>query len=191
MGERNNYTGLTSLNKTKKFLHLRKRKRKRKEILSYIIIHMNQERKKKGVKNVRACVCRSGSGGPQSERESHFFPTKGANGFYDSERPKSSLSTPPSSQEAYEVMEPRAQQTTTGPPVTFHAARSRQSCVAKTAKRETRTLLCIVKLIAGWIFSTPWRPGMPAQCAGGSEPAGMNSGARRNAWNRCKRRTIK
>ena len=57
--------------------------------------------------------------------------------------------------------------------------------------RRGRTLLCIVKLIAGWIFSTPWRPGMPAQCAGGSDPAGMKSGASVKDRNRCRSRTMK
>lgn len=58
-------------------------------------------------------------------------------------------------------------------------------------KANERTLLCIVKLIAGWIFSTPWRPGMPVQCLGGSDPAGMNPGARLKDLNRCRRRTMK
>ena len=61
----------------------------------------------------------------------------------------------------------------------------------KRSLRGTRTLLCIVKLIAGWIFSTPWRPGMPAQCAGGNEPAGIKSGASANDRKRWSSLTMK
>ena len=77
-------------------------------------------------------------------------------------------------------------------------SRSQSANKTKKAKKEAsargaaiRTLLCIVKLIAGWIFSTPWRPGMPAQCAGGNEPAGIKSGASANDWKRCSSLTTK
>jgi len=60
-----------------------------------------------------------------------------------------------------------------------------------SANIHTPPLLWSVKLIAGWIFSTPWRPGMPIQCAGGRDPAGINSGAKLKERKRCSRRTMK
>jgi hypothetical protein len=78
-------------------------------------------------------------------------------------------------------------------PIAVSAKQNKKKAKKEASARAaaTRTLLCIVKLIAGWIFSTPWRPGMPAQCAGGNEPAGIKSGASANDWKRCSSLTTK
>jgi hypothetical protein len=58
--------------KKKPFLHLRKKKERDPFVHYYPQRLTGTKKEKKGVKNVRVRVCKSGSGGPQSERKTFF-----------------------------------------------------------------------------------------------------------------------